>query len=413
MPLCLLMNEEREKIHNYFYNFSPRFIQIPIKRIGAVSGNGFIHHIHYRRKGYDAYAVMKSAVSADADNLIYEYLVGIRLNKYRSIFPNLVETYGVYHYNSEKVHTNARKMKLIDTEDVKNEYLKSLTRIDHKRMSLKKLLTFSCANSMYIATLIENVENPMTIEQLLEGSILADDFLCILFQVYFLLHSLREKFTHYDLHEKNVLIIDFGGENEDKYIEYVYHIKDEKLGKIEIAMKSRYLAKIIDYGRSCVFPESKKIHDELCTIGTCKANKYDPTDCGNVYGYFWLSEVGSDRERHYIRSTRINNSHDLKLLTKIHFSSFHSEKQPELYSDVYDFLSKVHYEREHGTPDKLRKSGEPDMIYNVSDAFRKLADIISGFDYISYNSENYKDTHRVGTLDIYSDGRPFVFEMTQ
>jgi hypothetical protein len=184
--MCLLINEERERIRKYFQKFSKKYIQTPIRRIGEVSKNGFIHHIHYQRKSYQAYAVMKSAVKKDADNLMYEYLVGKELNRYRSIFPNLVETYGLYHYRSEREWLLAKDMKMIDTEPKKMEYLQGLIHINDEQKSLHELLTFSCTDSKHIAILIENIKNPTTFADLLDYIIPADDFLCILFQVYFL-----------------------------------------------------------------------------------------------------------------------------------------------------------------------------------------------------------------------------------
>jgi hypothetical protein len=399
--MCLLINYERQKISEFFQTFSKKFIQTPIKRIGAVSVNGFIHHIHYHRDSYDAYAVMKSAAKKDADNLMYEYLVGKELNKYRSRFPNLVETYGLYHYRSETAWASAKDMKSITTEPKKMEYLQGLIHINDEENTLNQLLTFSCTHSKHIAILIENIKNPTTFADLLDD-IQEDDFLCILFQVYYLLHELRHIFTHYDLHANNVLIIDFG---EDNYMEYVYHIKDEV-----IVMKCRYLAKIIDYGRSCIYKKSKEIHRELCKISECRFDKRNPDDCGDAYGHTWLSDAGDDEHAYYVRSTKLNNSHDLKLLTNLVLLYMNNY---ELYEEIQDLLSKVYYKDDYGTPPKTRGPNKSTKIYCVTDAIVELTIIIIGPEYGRYNERNYMDKTLVGTLNIYSDGRPFEFEMSQ
>jgi len=416
--MCLLINEERERISRFFKTFSTDFIQTPIKRIGEPSVNGFIHHIHYHNDNYDAYAVMKSAAREDADNLIYEYLVGKELNKYRSRFPNLVETYGLYHYRSDDHWDRAQNMKSITTEPKKMEYLEGLEKVDEE-MNLKNLLTFSCENSKHLAVLIENIKNPKTLDSLLdEEDFKADDFLCILFQVYFLLHSLKDVFTHYDLHANNVLIIDFG---KDKYIEYVYHISGR-----DVIMKCRYLAKIIDYGRSYIKDKSEKIHTELCKIDKCKK---DPTDCGYEYGYGWLYNGGPDYRVYYVRSTKLNNSHDLRLLTNM---SFLNDDHHDLYKEIDDLLSSVVYIHRFGTPARKRSpktspTSKPDgmwsfftkpktqktqtyknKIYCVSEAMLELKRLITGEDYRIYNEGNYIKKTSVGILEVYN-GRPFVF----
>jgi hypothetical protein len=68
------------------------------------------------------------------------------------------------------------------------------------------------------------------------------DIFQIFLQIFIPLGKLAHNFTHNDLHTNNVLIYTFP---DNKYIVLKYIFKDKV-----IEMKTRYIAKIIDYGRS-------------------------------------------------------------------------------------------------------------------------------------------------------------------
>ena len=93
---------------------------------------------------------------------------------------------------------------------------------------------------------------------------LKNELIYVLFQVYAPLALLHDKFTHYDLHTGNILLYE---PVKGCYVEYHYYIK----GTV-ISFKSKYIVKIIDYGR-CFFNDdanatfsgdSKKIYEKVC-----------------------------------------------------------------------------------------------------------------------------------------------------
>jgi hypothetical protein len=108
------------------------------------------------------------------------------------------------------------------------------------------------------------------------------------------LMCLQNEFTHYDLHSDNILIYEpvIG-----KYIQYHYFVDGN-----EISFKSKYIVKIIDYGR-CYFHDtdtnnSMNIHEKICNEKQC-----DP-ECGEDYGYQWLQHNnGLDPYDYFINST--------------------------------------------------------------------------------------------------------------
>jgi hypothetical protein len=68
-------------ILTYFNNFHDFQYLKHIKKIGEDSQNGFVNLLTYEKEEYVAYAVLKSSVQPNTDNLYYEYLVGKFLNK--------------------------------------------------------------------------------------------------------------------------------------------------------------------------------------------------------------------------------------------------------------------------------------------------------------------------------------------
>ena len=54
-----------------------------VMSIGPKSKNGFARLIKYERDGYEGSAVLKSTYKEDSDNLLFEYLVGQYINKWK------------------------------------------------------------------------------------------------------------------------------------------------------------------------------------------------------------------------------------------------------------------------------------------------------------------------------------------
>ena len=100
--LCLAVGQDRANILDYFDFNSLEYATAATRLNMDVGGNGLIHLIDYVRGKHRACAILKSSVKSKADNLLYEYLVGLYVNKLASKYLCFIETYGIYRYNSNK-----------------------------------------------------------------------------------------------------------------------------------------------------------------------------------------------------------------------------------------------------------------------------------------------------------------------
>jgi hypothetical protein len=217
-------------------------------------------------------------------------------------------------------------------------------------------------------------------------------------------------YTHYDLHEENVLLYE---PVVGSHIEYFYHIDGEI-----ITFKSKYIAKIIDYGRSFFNQfgnttstgSSNAIYDTVCRL--CKPN------CGATNGFGWLSVNPLQlRNVYHICSKIANQSHDLRLLYLL-------GRKPIPYLKLQQLLAKVVYGKnlapefdKYGKPidnsqygtERNVTDGLPAKINNVSDASNALLELIQ--DPISFvkNENAYKSSTKLGELHIYNDGSPMQY----
>jgi len=369
------LGKENKKIKAFFNDFQGlEFIDPPIERKGAPSVNGFVHRIHYRRNKYDAYAIMKSSAKKDGDNLAYEYLVGKYLNEFQNRFPLFVETYALYSYIDEVAWNHSKTTNQI----AKQAFFKNIDRITNQDITN---IADTCTNSKHLAVLIQDIKDPISLKRATTSRLfIQTELVNCLFHIFSILHTLRTSFTHYDLHDENVLLYTL---KHNSHIEYVYHVSATET----VRFKSKYMVKIIDYGR-CFFPDAEKYHKKLCQTLDC-----DP-DCGDESGYTFLNKFGPLKDQHYIWPIKYNQSHDLRLLKIVKINA-KLHKSAEINAQLA-FLDKVIFRNEFGTPEKMI-SGLPQKIHNVSDAFTELkSNILS-------NHAEYAASTQLGVLHIYLD----------
>ena len=406
--MCIAVGKEIRQINKFFNHFTDfTYVSDPVKPIGVPSANGFIKEITYTRDGYKSYAILKSSVgpkdslSLPPDNLMYEYEVGQYINKQNSIFSCFLETYGMFLYKRDegwtffKVHSH----KLIDKTALNQ--LSLMPAVDYKK---------ACLYSKYIAILIQHINKAKTFFDFINQSAkepnadkrvykLNIDTICILYQIYFTLDILKDEFTHYDLHADNVLLYE---PVKNGYITYHYHLISGKT----IIFHSKYIAKIIDYGR-CYFHEnnknnSKKIYEKVCLNDNCPR-------CGRNAGFVYLSKEISPGENYYITSQLCNRSHDLKL-ANILKSYFLSSLAPMIYTSIKNAFRKIVYAHHFGTPERT-DNGYPGAIHNVNDMRKLLEDILESPAFVDHNVR-YSSTAgftKIGDIHIYEDRRPMQY----
>ena len=395
--VCIAFGKETNRIKKHFDNFTNfKYLVGDAKTIGIPSANGFVKELSYYNEGYRAYAILKSTTRPVSDNLLYEAYVGNYLNRVGLQYPCFLETYGAYQYNTEEAYVSMKTNKFtpISTltagmQEVKN--INTAERIDE-----------ACKYPLFATSLlIQHLRDVTDVNsQLTNDDFLRNDLMYVLFQVYAPLALLSSTFTHYDLHTNNILLYE---PVKGSYIEYHYNIK----GTV-ISFKSKYIAKIIDYGR-CFFIDNKnntfsgsseKIYNDVCSTSSCNPN------CGEDFGFTFLEYIPSQQKQSfYISSQRPNQSHDLRALDMIsNMSNNYLKHAPK---DLQTILQKVHYEDNYGTP--ASESGLPTKIKNVSDALTSLS-IIHSEENVAKNNENYASLTKLGDLYIFDSGESMKYE---
>jgi len=394
--VCLALGNLTTEIKRHFQGFTTfAYVVPPIKRIGEDSNNGFINQIEYVHRGYKSYAILKSAKTAEADNLLYEYVVGQYINKQNKLFPCFLETYGHYQYVDDNTWTELQNPLTTDV-NILTQGLEQKHNIDYNN---------ACRESQKLAILIQYLKNIKSLYAFSrEPFFIQDELLGTLFQLYYPLARLKDTFTHYDLHLENVYIYQ---PVAGKYIQYHYYIS----GTRAVRFKSSYMLKIIDYGRSFFRDDTgtnaKQIYEEeLCHYAMDCNDPATTGRCGENVGFSWLKKMGPQpAQQFYISSQRKNISHDLLPLKRI--GDLHARNN-RLTPELADLVQKVIYTGEYGTAE-LTESGYPHAIYNVEDAMKCIMVEMLTKKYRDHNEAANRDKTKLGDLYIYLDGRPMNF----
>jgi hypothetical protein len=436
--MCIAFGEHNKKINSFFNNFYDFKYASGYANELSSGCNGFIKEIQYNRDGYEAQAILKSSIEEGSDNLMYEYEVGQYINEQNKRFPCFLETYGMFQYKDEKTWKYFKDYYTVSSKRLK-ESLSFLTDINYKNVG--------CPYSKHLAILIQHIRNPITLNNFSRDAMTSrynkffdQDMLCILYQVYMPLSTLVNNFTHYDLHSGNVLLY---SPKENSYVTYNYHLNSGNI----VSFKSRFIVKIIDYGR-CFYKNttlrksSLKTYDNLCKVCVL---------CGSDAGFKTLEEERYPGSFHHISSQKRNASHDLRLITTI--------KSPSgtLLNKIQNI---THYETKYGTKEKLKleqgdnvilknliiktelngsigvvkhlseihdryvvkvkgeeilikeSNLESKKIMNVLDMHQHLEKTITSSEYQKQNDIYFTRQKQMGIFNIYQDGRGMTFQNT-
>jgi hypothetical protein len=374
--LCIAFGIYSDDIKKFFNGFATFDYVESIKPIGIASSNGFVYSIEYKHRGYIANAILKSSAKSSGDNLLYEYIVGKQINKlFYKRYPIFVETYDYYYTYKNALEWNSFKL------GVPNPNLKAVYNV-HKEVDYK----LSCENSKYLCILVQHIANASTLDEM-PPEFYDTEFLNSLYQMYYTLSKISGEYTHYDLHTGNVLVY---LPDSTKYIQYIFHHSSGPT----VSFKSRYLIKMIDYGRSYITTATDKVKRDICPIPEC-----DP-QCGYNYGY----NVDGIKSPQFINTWKSNKSNDLRLLSILKSDI---KRMPALSGNAFvkqisDKLDKVVFTNTHGTP-QVVKSGLPNKIVNVNDAEIAFKELLLKPDFIAKNEQYASVYAKMGDLHIYAD----------
>lgn len=402
--VCTAFGRNTDEITQYFKGFSDfKYAKSPIKKIGDPSNNGFVKEIEYEREGYKSHAILKSSARRGSDNLVYEYLVGIKyINRIMKSFPCFVQTYGLFYYDSQPTWQIMK-----GTGPIHSSLL--------EKLEIQETINYAkaCLESKSVAILIQHIKNAKSLDSFISNAGGYSDFMkfdaiYVLFIIYHALASLSTKFTHYDLHGGNVLIYE---PVKGKHIEYHYHNSNGTI----TSFCSPYIPKIIDYGRSFFDNgnlNARKIYNKLCSTKECY-------NCGETSGFAWLDPDPT----FFISASKKNESHDLRLLNIV------NDRLQELYDTEPDYPTEKTYEglsyvakkvvygvgiteeenKEYGTKEHTAKGNR--KIFNVTDAYIAFKTEIEKPVLMAENKSHYSNVlNKLGDLHIYHDGRPMKYE---
>ena len=333
-----------------------------------------------------------------SDNLLYEAFVGLRdVNALADRFPLFVRTYGVYQLLDPKLQ--ARIQELLhryqrgtdsspspsprpsppppppsDDDDDDDEFAlpkNDLVRILRGRVmalrspeDVRASARISCRHNRSVMIHMEFVNAAVTLHDHMQELVAqspsaartqtmetfwAYGCASILYQLYAPLAAVRDSFTHYDLHARNVLISEVP---MNKYIRLVYHLR----GGREVVVATRHFVRLIDYGR-CYSRSSSTLRSALCQVcgRTCTAASRD---------HVMLDDMGdSPPTRKFLIPTAPNRSQDLRAARIVRFL-LEDGREPEAERrrfDASDFLGRglrailraVRFDGKTETPERL------------------------------------------------------------
>lgn len=343
---CIALGVYTEEILDIFDHFSDLSKVTEIRRIGAPSNNGFVTKLTFEdilsdQSLYQVDCILKSVIGDEADNLAYEYFVGLFINQVAVVSPFFTRTYGLYLYKDfvddgqpspagAYTYLSSKLPKGRSVTDVTirgqsrpipvGQFLRGELGLEHSRRMPPlshvewPLDSITCDEDIRqgAALLMEFVPNSVGLDDLLSDPDFVEyDLLPTCLLIYATLSAYKQQYTHYDLHPGNVLMIPCpmpGGH-------FAYRIKLD--GQTVIGIRSRYLPKLIDYGRSYFsmnLPNlpaisSETIHEDLCVIDP------RPGMCCEDRG-LWLDSPGDDSS-FYVKSSINNQSYDLRLINII------------------------------------------------------------------------------------------------
>jgi hypothetical protein len=262
-------------------------------------------------------------------------------------------------------------------------------------------LAFACNEVTSIAILIQSIQNILPIRNLIKKNynFIKKHLIYLLYQIYLPLSMMRNIFTHYDLHQDNILICYLG---MFKYIRMHYHYAN----KSTISFNTCYIPKIIDYGR-CYFNDkhenisTKDVFNKVCEIKECSP------DCGTDYGFGNITNVPKINR---LSAYKKNISQDLEYLNIIKhmMPTFPKYSDFNYFDKIVTLIKKTTITRVDKDAHWLvenKQMGYPDTINNIVDAQKLLEDLILDPESISLNQSSFNENYtKLGDLHIYTDG---------
>lgn len=415
----LNFNEVKENILTNFSNFKNfDLIQDKIEKVSK-GKNGITNNIIFskviKENKEKINILLKTPISLDSDNNYYEYVNGLCINKFKKYFPNFAYTFGYGDINpifideiEKEPYENIepdffRKNFTSFNDNDKEERIMGLININEgcKLNSQTSILTENIPNSK---TLYSYITNP----EFIKPENINYNIFCVLFQIYIALSSLSDEFTHYDLHEYNVLISEY-----EKPIILNYKLRNGT----DVTLCTKYIPVMIDYGRCYVnclnyrsIINSTNFLNTACYTKDCLDDGRTYSNCFLKNGLY-LRRKGEDNYDKYnewfhnITPHKKNKSYDLSLLNR--FMTYFRSAKTEIkgyYNSVFNQIKNPEWFKSDGS---LRNGVieqnvefKENHIKTVYDCFYFFTSVYIKF---HYETKILDETLCLGKMTIYED----------
>jgi len=440
VDLDILFNSQPEHFLEevgYFLNLKNYTSQIErVDGIGSGNSNGFIYKLQYAVNAQLYSIILKVNQHTEADNLVYEYLVGQCINEYSKFYPCFAKTYMIGEFLTPKVANYSDFMRLYIPNSF-DTYIRPLDIRNTERLIIK-----GCTSNKYLALFTQYIpirysfhnylmnisvgssnsaSRPRIIQEASVHKLY--ELTTILHMIYQLLASFADKFTHYDLHLDNVVLVEVP---DNQFIHVVFHYPDERIIRYNMC----YIPVIIDYGHCfvhCAQVNSKEVMKTVCNNDS-KRNPVGPLNplgpecpymCGNISGYRHSTDYDEATDtfqpasvaNHFVDYTQSNVSHDCRLLNeiKLNFNFDYLPKNNYIVKKlVFGILNKLaQMDSRFGTHEDETWGHN---ITNIFMAAHKLTEIISQPKFNAMNDSFLNEKKLYSTLHIWTDlSQPFEF----
>jgi hypothetical protein len=216
-----------------------------------------------------------------------------------------------------------------------------------------------------------------------------NDMLCILYQIYSILDKIKDIYTHYDLHDHNVIMYRLP---VNEYIIMSYKFRNTK-----IMFKTNIIIKLIDYGRS-FFIKTSESRKSVCNERSCNTG----ASCGTDKGFGYIKERLLTNN-HWINSYKKNISHDLRLTQFI--KTYISEKN----SVLYPLINNIYYSEFYGTPENVTTYSSSPTIYNITSFIQHITNEINTSSFRINNDKHFTTMKCIGNMTIFMDSKKKFF----
>ena len=405
--LCTDANEcmafghgEYQRIRSFFdftsFKYAPELVHL----LRSSSSQGQVGIIRYAREKYNAAAILKLAKTTFADSPYYEFTVGRFVNEYLTdAYPCFTETYGLLAL-AKDTHKQLKQ----GTHGVNFSKSKPPLFVDSdiplaRLTSDADLIRSACAAGTSLGLIAQYFDNTWSLKELSyqDPQFCANDAFALLFQVYGPMASIYDHFTHYDLHGGNVLLVPAPS---GTCIQMHYHLP----GGNTITFKTKYIAKIIDYGR-CFFrateesQSSARLSKVLCGANLC------PGKCGSRSGFL----LDPKNPNAPVQVTPIKRNQSIDLLCAYEFlKRIHSYDSTGMLTALFAQLPPIFGPTPYQITDSYSEKSGAKQINTVTVLAAVLWDKMGAPEYALANEHMHASRTVYGHLHVDLTNRPGV-----